>query len=146
MVTKSPRGEFAARVLRKKRKKLRWSDTRYKRRILQLDKKADPIEGAPQASAIVLEKTGVEARNPNSALRKCVRVKIKKNGKVVTAFVPYDGGLLYIDEHDEVLIERIGGAQGKSYGDLPGVKFRVVKVAGISLKELVRGRKRKEKR
>ncbi|MCD6492140.1 MAG: 30S ribosomal protein S12 [Candidatus Njordarchaeia archaeon] len=146
MVTKSPRGEYAARVLRKKRKKLRWKDTYYRRRVLRLDKKADPLEGAPQASAIVLEKVGVEARKPCSGLRKCVRVKIKKNSKTVTAFVPYDGGLLYIDEHDEVIIERIGGSQGRSMGDIPGVKFKVVKVAGISLKELVRGRKRKEKR
>ncbi len=120
MVTKSPRGEFASRVLRKKRKKQRWADIWYRRRMLRLDVKADPLEGAPQASGIVLEKVGIEARKPSSALRKAVRVKLKKNGKVVTAFVPYDGGLLFIDEHDEVIIERIGGSQGRSMGDILG--------------------------
>ena len=121
MVTKSPRGEFAARVLRRKRKKQRWADVEYRRRMLRLREKYDPLEGAPQASAIVLEKVGIEARKPTGALRKAVRVKIKKNGKIVTAFVPYDGGLLFIDEHDEVIIERIGGSQGRSMGDMPAI-------------------------
>jgi len=39
----------------------------------------------------VLEKVGVEAKQPNSAIRKCVRVQLVKNGKKVTAFVPNDG-------------------------------------------------------
>jgi len=119
MVTKSPRGELAARVLRRKRQKQRWAKTAYRRRVLGLDVKADPMEGAPQASGIVLEKVGIEARKPTGALRKAVRVKLKKNGKVVTAFLPGDGALLYVDEHDEVIIERIGGAQGRSMGDIP---------------------------
>jgi len=37
MGSKSPKGEFAARQLREKRKKLRWSDIYYKRRMLRLD-------------------------------------------------------------------------------------------------------------
>lgn len=36
----------------------------------------------------MLEKIGVEAKQPNSAIRKCVRVQLIKNGKKVTAFVP----------------------------------------------------------
>jgi hypothetical protein len=32
--------------------------------------------------------SGVEAKQPNSAIRKCVRVQLVKNGKKVTAFVP----------------------------------------------------------
>lgn len=43
----------------------------------------------------MLEKVGVEAKQPNSAIRKCVRVQLIKNGKKVTAFVPV-GFLLYI--------------------------------------------------
>jgi small subunit ribosomal protein S12 len=31
----------------------------------------------------------------------------------------------------------------KSYGDLPGVRWKVIKVNGISLEEMVRGRKEK---
>jgi len=144
--SKSPRGLYAARKLKKKRQKFRWSDAEYKRRVLRLREKYDPLEGAPMARGIVLEKVGIESRQPNSAVRKCVRVQLIKNGKVVTAFVPGDGGLLFINEHDEVVIERIGGPEGKAYGDLPGVRFKVIKVNGVSLKELLRGRKQKPTR
>jgi len=140
---KSPRGLFAARKLRLKRKKFRWSQRSYKRRMLRLDEKADPLEGAPMARGLVLEKVGIESRQPNSAVRKCVRVQLIKNGKQVTAFVPGDGALNFIDEHDEVLIERIGGPQGKAYGDLPGVRFKVIAVNGVSLKALMTGKKTK---
>ncbi len=140
---KSPNGLFAARKLRLKRKKFRWSDLTYKRKMLGIVKKYDPLEGAPMARGIVLEKVGVEARKPNSAVRKCVRVQLVKNGKVVTAFVPGDGGLNVIDEHDEVIIERIGGPEGRAYGDLPGVRFRVVMVNGVSLKAILEGKKQK---
>jgi small subunit ribosomal protein S12 len=140
------KGEFAARKLRKSRQGFRWKDSGYQRRVLQLDKKADPLEGAPQARAIVLEKVGMEAKQPNSAIRKCVRVQIVKNGRQVTAFAPGDGAIGFIDEHDEVIIEGIGGAQGGPKGDIPGVRYRVVKVNGVSLKELVKGRKEKPAR
>jgi small subunit ribosomal protein S12 len=143
---KSPGGLFAARKLLAKRRKLRWSQREYKRRMLKLDVKADPLEGAPMARGLVLEKVGIESRQPNSAVRKCVRVQLIKNGKQVTAFVPGDGALNFIDEHDEVIIERIGGPQGKAYGDLPGVRFKVVKVNGVSLKALMLGKKAKPTR
>ncbi len=143
---KSPVGLFAARKLRKKRMKFRWSQREFKRRMLGLKKKYDPLEGAPMARGIVLEKVGVEARQPNSALRKCVRVQLVKNKKVVTAFVPRDGGILYIDEHDEVIIEGIGGPRGRSMGDIPGVRYRVVMVNGVSLKALWLGKKQKPRR
>jgi small subunit ribosomal protein S12 len=144
--SKSPRGEFAGRKLRRKRQKLRWSDKYYKRRLLMLDKKADPLEGAPQARAIVLEKVGVESKQPNSAIRKCVRVQLVKNGKQITAFLPGDGALNYVDEHDEVIIEGIGGSMGRSMGDIPGVRWKVSMVNGVSLNMLVLGKKEKPKR
>lgn len=143
---KSPLGLFAARKLRRKRMKFRWSQTEFKRRMLGLKKKYDPLEGAPMARGIVLEKVGVESRQPNSALRKCVRVQLVKNKKVVTAFVPRDGGILYIDEHDEVIIEGIGGPKGRSMGDIPGVRYKVVMVNGVSLKALWTGKKQKPRR
>jgi len=130
----------------KDRKKFRWSDREYSRRVLALNVKADPIEGAPQARGIVLEKVGIEARQPNSAIRKCVRVQLIKNGKQVTAFCPGDGAINFINEHDEVLIERIGGRMGRSMGDIPGVRFKVIAVNNVSLEELVRGRKEKPMR
>lgn len=144
--SKSPKGMFAARKLVKKRKKFRWSDLEYKRRVLQLKKKYDPLEGAPMARGIVIEKVGIESRQPNSAVRKCVRVQLIKNGKVVTAFLPGDGALLFVNEHDEVVIEGIGGPEGRAYGDLPGVRWKVIKVNGVSLKEILRGRKKKPTR
>jgi small subunit ribosomal protein S12 len=144
--SKSPRGMFAARKLELKRKKFRWSDLEYKRRMLQLKKKVDPLEGAPQARGIVVEKVGIESRQPNSAVRKCVRVQLLKNGKVVTAFLPGDGALLFVNEHDEVIIEGIGGPESRAYGDLPGVRWKVIKVNGVSLREILRGRKQKPTR
>ncbi|PSN86319.1 30S ribosomal protein S12 [Candidatus Marsarchaeota G2 archaeon ECH_B_SAG-F08] len=141
--SKSPRGAFAARKLYRKRQKFRWSDRKYLIRKLQLKKKVDPLMGAPQARGIVLEKVGVESRQPNSAVRKCVRVQLIKNGKQVTAFLPGDGSLNYVDEHDEVIIEGIGGTLGRSMGDLPGVRYKVVKVNGVPLNLLITGKRQK---
>ncbi|HDN01686.1 MAG TPA: 30S ribosomal protein S12 [Candidatus Bathyarchaeota archaeon] len=143
---KSPRGEFAARKLIQNRKKMRWKSIYYKRRMLMLDIKSDPLEGAPMARGIVLEKVGRESKQPNSAIRKCVRVQLIKNGKVVTAFLPGDGALNVVDEHDEVIIEGIGGSRGRSMGDIPGVRWKVVTVNGIALKDLVLGKKEKPRR
>jgi small subunit ribosomal protein S12 len=69
-----------------------------------------------------------------------------KNGKVITAFLPGDGALNYVDEHDEVHVEGIGGTLGRSMGDIPGVRWKVFKVNGVSLNELVLGRKEKPQR
>ncbi len=140
------RGLFAARKLIENRKKFRWSDRRYVRRVLGLAEKADPLEGAPMARGIVLEKIGIEARQPNSAIRKAVRVQLIKNGRQITAFCPGDGAINFIDEHDEVIVEKIGGRMGRSMGDIPGVRYKVVMVNDTSLKELVRGRKEKRLR
>jgi len=42
---------------------------------------------------------GIEAKQPNSAIRKCARVQLIKNGKKIAAFVPNDGCLNYIEEN-----------------------------------------------
>ncbi len=136
-------GLYNARKLQNDRKEFRWSDRYYKRRVLRLKEKSDPLEGSPQARGIVIEKVGIEAKQPNSAIRKCVKVQLIKNGRVVTAFAPGNGAINFIDEHDEVVIEGIGGRLGRSKGDIPGVRYKVIKVNGISLNELVRGRKEK---
>lgn len=76
-----------------------------------------------------MEKVGIEAKQPNSAIRKCVRIQLIKNGRQVTAFCPGDGAVNFIDEHDEVTVERIGGRMGDYYmGDIPGVRFKVIEV------------------
>jgi len=137
------RGLYTASKLRKDRQKYRWSDSTYKRRMHKLKEKSDPLEGASQARGIVLEKVGIEAKQPNSAIRKCVKIQLIKNGRQITAFAVGDGAINFIDEHDEVLVEGIGGRLGRSYGDIPGVRYKVIQVNNVSLNELVRGRKEK---
>jgi len=132
-----------ARKLSLDRQKHRWSDRYYKRRTLHLKEKSDPLEGSAQAKGVVLEKVGIEAKQPNSAIRKCVKVQLIKNSRQITAFAVGDGAINFIDEHDEVLVEGIGGRMGRSYGDIPGVRFKVIKVNNVSLDELVKGRKEK---
>ncbi|MFN3383663.1 MAG: 30S ribosomal protein S12 [Archaeoglobaceae archaeon] len=139
-------GLFAARKMLEVKKKFRWSQKKYVRRVLGLAKKADPLEGAPMARGIVLEKIGIEARQPNSGIRKAVRVQLIKNGRQITAFAPGDGAINFIDEHDEVIVEKIGGRMGRSMGDIPGVRYKVIKVNETSLEELVKGRKEKKMR
>ena len=90
------RGLYAGRKAKKDAQKFRWSSRTYKRRVLALKEKADPLEGAPQARGIV--------------------------------------------------IDGIGGRMGRSYGDIPGVRYKVIKVNNVSLLELVRGRKEKPMR
>lgn len=81
-----PRGLNAARKLRNNRREQRWADNGYKKRALGTAFKSSPFGGSSHAKGIVLEKVGVEAKQPNSAIRKCVRVQLIKNGKKVTAF------------------------------------------------------------
>ena len=128
-------GLFAAKKLIAKRNK-------YKiRKVSDLVKaKYDPLECSSQAKGIVLEKTEREAKQPNSALRKCCVVQLSKNGKSVTAFMPGNNASKFINEHDEVMIEGIGGIKGKSKGDIPGVRWRVIQVNGQSLNALIRGK------
>ena len=137
------RGLNTARKLKNDRQKFRWSDRKYRTRVERLKEKADPLEGSAQARGIVLEKVGIEAKQPNSAIRKCVKVQLIKNGRQITAFAVGDGAINFIDEHDEVLVEGIGGRMGRSYGDIPGVRFKVIQVNTVSLDEMVRGRKEK---
>ena len=117
-----PKGLHTARKLSLDRQKRRWSDRYYKRRTLHLKEKSDPLEGSAQAKGVVLEKVGIEAKQPNSAIRKCVKVQLIKNSRQITAFAVGDGAINFIDEHDEVLVEGIGGRMGRSYGDIPGVR------------------------
>ena len=135
-----------ARKLKKDRKKFRWKDHKYKVKALGLYAKADPLEGKSQGKGIVIEKIQKEAKQPNSAMRKCCRVQLMKNSKMVTAFIPGNLAQKFIDEHDDVMIERIGGKQGRSKGDIPGVRFQVLKVNDQPLKMLVKGKVEKGRR
>jgi len=130
----------------KERKKYRWSDSIYKTRALDLYAKSDPLEGASQAKGIVISKVQKEAKQPNSAMRKCCKVQLTKNSRTVTAFIPGNLAQKYIDEHDEVLIERIGGKQGRTKGDIPGVRYCVIQVNDQPLQRLWLGKIEKGRR
>ncbi|RLI08875.1 30S ribosomal protein S12 [Candidatus Bathyarchaeota archaeon] len=140
------KGMFTARRLKKIRKKMRLKSRDYVRRLKRRKEKKDLLEGAPMGRGIVLQKVGVESKQPNSAIRKCVRVQLIKNGRLVTAFLPGDGALNYVDEHDEVLIEGIGGPRARSMGDIPGVRYKVSQVNGVPLNLLVIGKAKKPMR
>ncbi len=142
-MSKKSRGLGSAKKLKSRRSKFRWNNKWFVKRVLKLKEKSDPLQGSPQASGIVLEKRQLEAKQPNSAMRKCVRVQLIKNGKQITAFVPGYNAIKQINEHDEVLVEGIGGKMGRSKGDIPVVRWQVIKVNGQSLDQLWRGKKEK---
>ena len=81
-------------------------------------KQPGPMSGRPQMKGIVLQVMIRKPKKPNSANRKCCRVRLS-NGKELTAFIPREGHTL--QEHNVVLVE---GGRTK---DLPGVNVRVVR-------------------
>mmetsp|Transcript_9535 Transcript_9535/g.10785 ORF Transcript_9535/g.10785 Transcript_9535/m.10785 type:complete len:144 (-) Transcript_9535:55-486(-) len=127
-----PSGIRAGRKLANSRRENKWADKGYKKKHLGTEFKSNPFGGASHAKGIVLEKLGIEAKQPNSAIRKCVRVQLIKNGKKILCFVPNDGCLNFVDENDEVMVAGFG-RKGHAVGDIPGVRFKIVKVAGVSL-------------
>ena len=139
-------GLFTAKKLKKKRSKSKMQDPRKVRRVKKLKEKADPLKGSSQAKAIVLEKREIPAKQPNSALRKCCKVQLVKNGKQVTAFMPGEAAQKFIAEHDEVIIECIGGTKGRAKGDIPCVRWQVIKVNDQSLDALLKGKIEKGRR
>ena len=141
-----PNGEFAAKELVRKRKKQRLLNKWWKRRYFKLKQKYDPVGTVPMARALVLQKFVLQQKQPHSGLIKCVRVQLVKNGKVVGAYVPYDGSINMIEEHDEVTIQGMGGSQRGQMGSIPGLKYRVIAVNGADLFEVVKGKKEKPKR
>ena len=88
----------------------------------------------------MLEKIGVEAKHPNSAIRKCVRAQFTKNGKKSQPFVPSDGCLNSIEENDDILVAGFG-CKGHAVGDILEVCFKVVTLASVSLLALYKGKK-----
>ena len=130
----------------RRNKKTRWQSFKYKRKTLGLFVKADPLKGKSQARGIVLEKVERESKQPSSAMRKCCKVQLIKNGISVIAFIPGNLAQKFVDEHDEVLIERIGGQMGRAKGDIGGVRFRVIKVNDQPLHRLWQGKIEKGRR
>ena len=89
---------------------------------------------------IVVEKVGIEAKQPNSGIRKVVKIypsRTEQVNRFRSRWWRYQ-----LHHHDEVMVEGIGGRMGRSYGDIPGVRYKVIQVNGVSLDEMVRGRRR----
>lgn len=139
-------GLLSARKLIKKRKNCRWQDKAYNAKMQNLKIKSDPLGRSSQAKGIVIEKFQKEAAQPNSAMRKCCKVQLIKNGIQVGAFIPGNLAQKFVDEHDEVVIERIGGKQGRAKGDIRGIRFQVIKVNDQPLARLVEGKIEKGRR
>ncbi|VEL14938.1 unnamed protein product [Protopolystoma xenopodis] len=78
------------------------------------------MDGKPFMKAIVLKTLIRKPKKPNSANRKCVRIRLS-NGREVVAFVPGEGHNL--QEHNLVLV------RGGRCQDLIGVKHKVVRGA-----------------
>jgi len=121
-------GLNAGKKLKETRKSARWHNKWFVKRALNLKAKADPLRGAHQAKGIVIEKRQIEAKQPNSAMRKCAVVQLLKNG------------------NDEVIIECIGGKMGRAKGDIPCVRWQVIKVNDQSLDALLSGKIEKGRR
>ncbi len=139
-------GLLNARKLKKNRKKSQMNNLYYRKKKLGITMKFDSFKGASQAKGIVVSKMQKEAAQPNSAMRKCCRVQLIKNGKVESAFIPGNLAQKFVDEHDEVIIEKIGGKMGRSKGDLRGIKYQVIKVNDQPLHRLWKGKIEKGRR
>ena len=76
------------------------------------------MDGKPFMKAIVLKPLIRKPKKPNSANRRCVKVRLS-NGREVTSYIPGEGHNL--QEHNQVLI------RGGRVQDLIGVKHKVVR-------------------
>ena len=139
-------GLLGARKMQKRRRKFRWSQKTYKTRMKGLKVKFDPLGRSWQAKGIVVSKFQKEARQPNSAMRKCCKVQLIKTGVSVGAFIPGNLAQKFVNEHDEVIIQRIGGRKSRSKGDIPGIRFDVIKVNDQPLRLLWKGKIEKGRR
>ncbi|XP_072172170.1 small ribosomal subunit protein uS12m-like [Diadema setosum] len=88
-----------------------------------LRKKPNPnktfaMDKRPQMKGVVLKTLIRKPKKPNSANRKCAKVRLS-NGREVIAFIPGEGHSL--QEHNIVLVE------GGRTQDLPGVKHTIIR-------------------
>ncbi|XP_007491855.1 28S ribosomal protein S12, mitochondrial isoform X1 [Monodelphis domestica] len=77
-----------------------------------------PMNRCPQLKAVVLKTMIRKPKKPNSANRKCCRVRLS-TGREAICFIPGEGHNL--QEHHVVLVE------GGRTQDLPGIKLKVVR-------------------
>lgn len=89
--------------------------------------KAPDLDNSPFRKGVVLRVMILKPKKPNSALRKCCRVRLT-NGNVISALIPGEGHNL--QEHHLVLV------RGGRVQDIPGVKYHLVRgvydLAGVA--------------
>lgn len=78
------------------------------------------LNECPQRKGVCLKLFTVKPKKPNSAQRKCARVRLT-TGKVVIAYIPGEGNNL--QEHSVVLV------RGGRLTDCPGVRYKIVRGA-----------------
>ena len=93
------------------------------------------------AKGIVVKFTTREAKQPNSAIRKCAVVELNKNKQQIVAFIPLCGIRAKMKIHDEVLVQSIGGPKCRSKGDISGVSYKVIKINNICVKQIFLNKK-----
>ncbi|ESN97393.1 hypothetical protein HELRODRAFT_157568 [Helobdella robusta] len=103
-----PRGLRTARKLKNHRREQKWNDKDYKKSHLGKRWKSNLFDSFRMGGPTDLEIVGVEAKQPNSAIRKYVRVYIKQS---------------YQNEQDKVLVAGFG-RKGHAGRDIPGVRFK----------------------
>lgn len=100
------------------------------------DKTRTPdFDGNPFKKGVVLRVMILKPKKPNSALRKCCRVRLT-NGNVILALIPGEGHNL--QEHNIVLV------RGGRVQDIPGVKYHLVRgaydLAGVANRQTSRSK------
>jgi small subunit ribosomal protein S23e len=83
--------------------------------------------------------------SPESCTARVKAFIVPRRSKLINlpvSTVPNDGCLNFVDENDEVLLAGFG-RKGKAKGDIPGVRFKVVKVSGVGLWALWKEKKEK---
>ena len=83
-----------------------------------LKRKSRMVDGAPQRRGVCTRVWAMTPKKPNSALRKCARVRLF-NRQELTSYIPGEGHNLA--EHSVVLV------RGGRVKDLPAVKYHVVR-------------------
>ncbi len=100
-----------------------------------LKRQARQIDGAPQRRGVCTRVWAQTPKKPNSALRKCARVRLF-NRQEVTTYIPGEGHNLA--EHSVVLV------RGGRVKDLPAVKYHVIRgtldAAGVAGRRTARSK------
>jgi len=82
-------------------------------------KKVTLLSKSPQRRGMCEKVYTMSPKKPNSAVRKVVRIRIKKTKELISAYIPGEGHNL--QQHSIVLV------RGGRTNDLPGFKYKVIR-------------------